>query len=200
MSTEIVITKAKNDHAKSVARLLSLANEQALTASLRKPDAKAAQAEFEKSFTKSYAYINHGNIYVAQSRGRIAACIHFFRGGDKQGHWPTHLPNHLREPNNDELFIDSLAIDVDLRGNGIAKLLISRVITDAEELGLKKVSLLVDASKPHLIGLYSRLGFRMTEAFSHEHGDFQKMTYFIPTGKQGLSLIERALHKLIARE
>lgn len=58
-----------------------------------------------------------------------------------------------------ELYIDSLCVDHDYRGQGIASALLQATIDKAKQLHLPAVGLLVDHSNPKAEHLYHRLGF-----------------------------------------
>lgn len=59
-----------------------------------------------------------------------------------------------------EYYFDSIAIVPEYRGHGIAHLMMEDGLNDAREGGFKKVSLLVECSKPKLRDYYAELGFR----------------------------------------
>ena len=59
-----------------------------------------------------------------------------------------------------ELYIDSLAVDPDYRGRGIAKLLLRATIDKSRTLGLPSTGLLVDVGNPKAEALYNKVGFQ----------------------------------------
>ena len=59
-----------------------------------------------------------------------------------------------------ELYIDSLAVDPDYRGRGIAKLLLHATIDKSRTLGLPSTGLLVDLGNPKAEALYNKVGFQ----------------------------------------
>lgn len=68
--------------------------------------------------------------------------------------------NQIDEADNDELYIDSLAVNPDYRRQGIAKRLILESITKAESMGIHKIGLLVDKDNPLAEKLYVAQGFK----------------------------------------
>lgn len=58
-----------------------------------------------------------------------------------------------------EFYLDSVGIDPDYRGRGIASLLFGSQIERAWSLGFSRVGLIVDVAKPRAEALYRRLGF-----------------------------------------
>ena len=66
----------------------------------------------------------------------------------------------IDEADNDELYIDSLAVNPDYRRQGIAKRLILESITKAQSMGIHKIGLLVDKDNPLAEKLYVAQGFR----------------------------------------
>ena len=59
-----------------------------------------------------------------------------------------------------ELYIDSLAVDPEYRGRGIAKLLLRATIDKSRALGLPSTGLLVDVGNPKAEALYNKVGFQ----------------------------------------
>ena len=68
--------------------------------------------------------------------------------------------NQIDEADNDELYIDSLAVNPDYRRRGIAKRLILESIAKAQSMGIHKIGLLVDKDNPLAEKLYVAQGFR----------------------------------------
>lgn len=58
-----------------------------------------------------------------------------------------------------ELYIDSLAVNEDYRGNGVATLLLREMIKKTKALGLPAAGLLVDKGNPKAERLYRKIGF-----------------------------------------
>ena len=59
-----------------------------------------------------------------------------------------------------ELYIDSLAVDPEYRGRGIASLLLRATIDKSRALGLPSTGLLVDVGNPKAEALYNKVGFQ----------------------------------------
>ena len=59
-----------------------------------------------------------------------------------------------------ELYIDSLAVDPEYRGRGIASLLLRATIDKSRALGLPSTGLLVDLGNPKAEALYNKVGFQ----------------------------------------
>ena len=59
-----------------------------------------------------------------------------------------------------ELYIDSLAVDPEYRGRGIASLLLRATIDKSRTLGLPSTGLLVDVGNPKAEALYNKVGFQ----------------------------------------
>lgn len=69
-----------------------------------------------------------------------------------------------------EYYLDSLAILPEFRGCDIGHILIKDGIEKAERVGISKIGLIVEKSKPELEKYYSILGFRPVEEI-HAFGD-----------------------------
>lgn len=59
-----------------------------------------------------------------------------------------------------ELYLDSLAVDENYRGQGIASMLLRASIDKARKMGLPRTGLLVDVGNPRAETLYYKVGFR----------------------------------------
>lgn len=68
--------------------------------------------------------------------------------------------NQIDEADNDELYIDSLAVNPNYRRQGIAKRLIMESIKKAQSMDIHKIGLLVDKDNPLAEKLYVAQGFR----------------------------------------
>lgn len=76
-----------------------------------------------------------------------------------------------------EFYLDTLAVLPSQRGQGIGRALIHDAIERGISLGYDKITLLVDPGMPHLIRLYSSVGFTLADR-CHAFGiDFQRMVY-----------------------
>ncbi|KGI60599.1 GNAT family N-acetyltransferase [Prevotella sp. S7 MS 2] len=64
------------------------------------------------------------------------------------------------ETESGELYIDSLCVRQEYRGQGIATLLLKAAIDRAKSLEIPLVGLLVDKGNPHAEHLYKRVGFQ----------------------------------------
>lgn len=76
-----------------------------------------------------------------------------------------------------EYYLDTLAVLPDYRGNGIGRALLKDGIEKGITLGYKQIALAADSDMPHLIKLYSSIGFVPAD---HRHAfgvDFQRMIY-----------------------
>lgn len=67
--------------------------------------------------------------------------------------------NMTDETQAGELYIDSLAVDPQYRGQGIASCLLDATKSKAADMGLPAVGLLVDEGNPNAERLYTRKGF-----------------------------------------
>ena len=76
-----------------------------------------------------------------------------------------------------EFYIDSVAVVPAYRGRGIGRALIQDAIQRGIGLGYTKITLLVDPEIPHLISLYSSIGFTISGQCHAFDVDFRKMVY-----------------------
>lgn len=82
-----------------------------------------------------------------------------------------------QETDPGEYYLDSLAVLPDYRGQGIGRTLLRDGIQKGISMGFTHIALIADAEMPHLISLYTSIGFKSAE---HRHAfgvDFQRMIY-----------------------
>lgn len=78
-----------------------------------------------------------------------------------------------------EFYLDSLAVHPDFRGKGIGRALMLDGIEKGKSLGYKKIALLVDEDYPHLVKMYSSIGFH-EDGHRHVFGvNFLRMVFEI---------------------
>ena len=126
----------------------------------RQPCPKPCSTTNETS--RADVYFNVENVMVARKNDQVVGCILYFKGADEDRYAPPdgQVGELARESDDDEIYIDSLAVDPDHRGGGIAKRLVRAVIRETEIVGLHKVGLLADVGKPSLARFYLGLGFQ----------------------------------------
>ena len=76
-----------------------------------------------------------------------------------------------------EFYLDSVAVDPQMRSKGIGSMLFEAAFERARESGFDKVGLIVDEDKPKAEALYLRLGFRQAgikDFFGHRMKHMQK--------------------------
>ncbi len=112
---------------------------------------------------------SYRNTLVAIDNGRVAGCCVSYDGKLLRELRKAFIEEVLKTFNMDhsdmqdetqagELYIDSLAVLADYRGQGIATLLLKSTCQKAKEMGLP-AGLLVDKGNPKAEQLYRRLGF-----------------------------------------
>ncbi len=94
--------------------------------------------------------------------------------------------NHLKSKNiflssfdkecfEDEFYIDTVSVDENFQGQGIAKKLFAYMETKAKELGFEKVSLLVDFENPKALTLYEKIGFKRNTTLKVSNHQYHHM-------------------------
>ncbi len=135
---DLTITKAAVADAREAVRLIALADEDAVMAISGQATLADALARYEQDFARTDVYFGYENVIVARkgsSRRRMYPVLQgeqtriATRPLDSQG---GEFP---RESDDDEIYIDSLAVDPDHRGGGIAKQLVRAVIGQAAAQG-----------------------------------------------------------------
>ncbi|MFY3152465.1 GNAT family N-acetyltransferase [Achromobacter xylosoxidans] len=181
MMMESRVEKARVADAKAVVRLIALADEDAVLAISGKASLPEALLHYERDFARSDVYFGFENVMVARKGGQVVGCILYFKGVDEDRYAPPdgEVGKLPRESDDDEIYIDSLAVDPDHRGGGIAKDLVRAVISEAAALGFQKVGLLADVGKPGLERLYLGLGFTETKRMRYLNDEYAKLVYEI---------------------
>ncbi len=89
-----------------------------------------------------------------------------------------YLNSFDKECFENEFYIDTVSVNENFQGKGIAKELFSFIEKKAKELGFKKVSLLVDFENPKALALYEKIGFKkntILEVSNHSYHHMIKM-------------------------
>lgn len=181
MPNDLTLSKAKPIDANAAVRLIALADEDAVMAISGKPTLAEALAKYEQDFARTDVYFSYQNVILARKGEQVVGCILFFKGTDEDRYsaLDTQGGDFPRESDDDEIYIDSLAVDPEHRGGGIAKQLVIAVITEADSLGFTKVGLLADVAKPNLGKLYRSLGFVATKRMHYLNDEYEKLVYNI---------------------
>ncbi|MGB3068613.1 MAG: GNAT family N-acetyltransferase [Ottowia sp.] len=165
--------------AKAAVRLIAMADKDAVLAISGKLTLPEALTQYEQDFSRNDVYFSYENVIVTRKEGLVVGCILYFRGADEE-RYAAHESqggNFPRESDDDEIYIDSLAVDPDHQGCGIAKQLVRAVIKEAAAQGFAKVGLLADVAKPHLGKLYRSLGFAETKRMRYLNDEYEKLVY-----------------------
>ena len=164
-----MIKSAQKQDAKICIKLLNLAMEDIAYKLSGYDDPAKSDEILEKFFKSETNRLSYKNVYVYKLDDVIIAAMCAYFGGDA---WQLdrEISQHLKalgkdaqiekECFDDEFYIDSIAVDEKFRGQGLAKELILHSFAKAKELGHKKVSLIVDVSKPKVRKFYESLGFK----------------------------------------
>lgn len=164
-----MIQNAQKQDAKSCIKLLNLAMED-IAYKLSGYDDPIKSDEILEIFFKSETNrLSYKNVFVYKYNEEIIAAMCVYFGGDAE-QLDREISQHLKalgkddkvekECFDDEFYIDSIAVDENFRGQGLAKELIRHSFVKAKELGHKKVSLIVDINKPKVRKFYESLGFK----------------------------------------
>ena len=78
----------------------------------------------------------------------------------------------FKDTNSNVAYIWGLYVDATVRGKGIGKLLMSKVLEElGKDRGIQTIRLEVNAEQESAVKLYENLGFMKTRAFLHRMGD-----------------------------
>ena len=180
MSSGLTFVRATPKDAAETVRLIGLADPEALIEISGKKNYAEALRSYEQNFVRTDVYFSYQNIILAKIGLDIIGCILSFRGIDEEKYATNSEHDSslmVRESSDDEIYIDSLAVDERYRGQGIAKKLIFEVIEYAKSIGYRKVGLLADLSQPHLGELYRKLGFQYQSKLMLLDVEYEKLVF-----------------------
>lgn len=163
-----MIRKADKKDAKEVIKLLNLAMGEIAYKLSGYKEPKNSEI-LEIFFTQKDNRLSYENVLVYEIDNKIVAAICFYKW-----HKNIDLPfvNHLKslnlpfliekECNENELYIDSIAVSKDYRGQKIATKLINKAYEIAKNKGLN-LSLVAKSDDEKVNIYYQKLGFKFTE-------------------------------------
>lgn len=129
--------------------------------------------------------LSYNNIWVYEIENQTVGLILAYNSNDIEK-LDAPILEHLKTKNiflnsfekesfADEFYIDTVSVLENFQGRGIAKELFMFIENKAEQLGLKKLSLLVDFENPKALALYEKLGFEKNEILKVSGSNFYHM-------------------------
>lgn len=103
-------------------------------------------AEYENPTIK-YA-LPEGRLYVVYADGRLAGCI------------------GLKKNDGESCELKRLYVREEFRKNGIGRLLVDKIVSDAHEIGYKRIFLDTFAFLDTAVRMYRKIGFVETESYN----------------------------------
>lgn len=129
--------------------------------------------------------LSYNNIFTYNIENKIVGILLAYNSNDVEKldrPMLTHLNkkgltinSFEKECFKDEFYIDTVSVNIDFQGRGVAKELFSFATKKAKELGFKKLSLLVDFENPKAKALYEKLGFKDNEILKVSGSNFYHM-------------------------
>ena len=134
--------------------------------------------------------ISYENTIVAELDGRPVGFALFYHGSRmEQLDEPlveriealTHKKGvrFTKEAQADEFYLDSLAVDTDYQGRGIAKALLAAFEAEAGKRGYARIALIVESDNAHARRIYEKIGYvkdSELELFGHIYEHMVKIT------------------------
>ncbi len=176
-NAQITIRKGKPDDASRIASLIIMAMTEECC--LYFCGEKHSIDDFHEAMTtlalrtdSQYSYLN--TLCAVDEKDNIVgvctsydgALLHQLRKAFIDTAWERWGMDHSNMPDETqagELYIDSLAVDPEYRGMGIAKQLLEATIQKSREMNLPATGLLVDTGNPRAELLYNKVGFRVVD-------------------------------------
>ncbi|QKF78300.1 GNAT family N-acetyltransferase [Arcobacter defluvii] len=132
--------------------------------------------------------LSYNNIYTYEIENQIVGLLLAYNSNNIKKldspileHLKTkniYLDSFEKECFEDEFYIDTVSVNPNFQGQGIAKKLFVYIEEKAKELGFEKVSLLVDFENPKALALYEKIGFKkntILEVANHNYHHMIKM-------------------------
>ena len=146
------IEAAKPCDVERIIELLFLVDVSALLLISGRKTPDEAKQVYAQHFLDADVYFNYRNFQVAKIDEYIVGCILFFKGEDENKFKAVSEMdiNGAEESEIDEIYIDTLVVDPEYRGRGIAERLVQAVLEIAKHSSCCKVSLLIDSRKVNI--------------------------------------------------
>lgn len=126
----------------------------------------ALRTDSQYSYLNTLCAVNEKDNIVGVCTSYDGALLHQLRKAFIDTAWERWGMDHSNMPDETqagELYIDSLAVDPEYRGMGIAKQLLEATIQKSREMNLPATGLLVDTGNPRAELLYNKVGFRVVD-------------------------------------
>ena len=126
----------------------------------------ALRTDSQYSYLNTLCAVDEKDNIVGVCTSYDGALLHQLRKAFIDTAWERWGMDHSNMPDETqagELYIDSLAVDPEYRGMGIAKQLLEATIQKSREMHLPVTGLLVDTGNPRAELLYNKVGFRVVD-------------------------------------
>ncbi|MDE6886045.1 MAG: GNAT family N-acetyltransferase [Helicobacteraceae bacterium] len=132
-------------------------------------DKDKALAVLEEFFCKENNRLSYQNVFVYEQNNIVIGAICIYDGAKAESldellnlHLHKLGKENLLKECEDEYYLDTIAVDIEARGQGIAKKLIEFATKEAQNKG-KKLSLIVEYDNTIAKALYHKLGFKFVK-------------------------------------
>ena len=126
----------------------------------------ALRTDSQYSYLNTLCAVDEKDNIVGVCTSYDGALLHQLRKAFIDTAWERWGMDHSNMPDETqagELYIDSLAVDPEYRGMGIAKQLLEATIQKSREMNPPATGLLVDTGNPRAELLYNKVGFRVVD-------------------------------------
>ena len=126
----------------------------------------ALRTDSQYSYLNTLCAVDEKDNIVGVCTSYDGALLHQLRKAFIDTAWERWGMDHSNMPDETqagELYIDSLAVDPEYRGMGIAKQLLEATIQKSREMNLPATGLLVDTGNPRAELLYNKVGLRVVD-------------------------------------
>jgi ribosomal protein S18 acetylase RimI-like enzyme len=142
----------------------------------------------DKYITMEINRLSYRNIWTYEIENQTVGLILAYSSNDVKK-LDEPILEHLKSKNiflnsfdkecfENEFYIDTVSVNENFQGKGIAKELFAFIEKKAKDLGFEKVSLLVDLQNPKALALYEKIGFQkntILEVSKHQYHHMIKM-------------------------
>ncbi|MGH1599906.1 GNAT family N-acetyltransferase [Campylobacter majalis] len=156
-----MIRKAKLQDINSCIPLIKMALGDIIYLLSKSNDKDTTEKKLTQLYNDTQNRISHKNMLVYEQDSKVVAMMISYKGSDVKWLDMNYSDIYECECNDDEYYIDAIAVNEKFQSQGIATKLFKYAEILAKEKNERKIALLVETLKQKNIQLYKKLGFKI---------------------------------------